>query len=123
MGSIAGVPLGNKIDEGNSPAIDAVRSTSIELVQLSSGKIVAADSEEGRAFKALGSAEGDATGQTRAVASLSAPGQEHAPSEVTNDDEVHMIWADMGLSRRAWSRSPSPPPGARHQPLNPSGSV
>lgn len=76
---------------------------SIELVQLPSGKIVQANSEEGRAFKASQAKEGDAAPQT----------QLQQTSGFNMDDEVHRMWADMGLSRRAWSQSPSPPPAER----------
>lgn len=122
VGSIAGLASGSKTDKRKSPTIDDVRKTSIKLVQLSSGKIVAAESEEGRAFKASAE-ENEATGQTRAATFSSIPEQTHAVIAVTIDDEVHRNWSDMGLSRRAWSQSPSPPPGARHQPPNLSGSV
>lgn len=82
---------------------------SVELVQLPNGGIVAATSEEGRAFKA---SEAERTvSQPRAGQE---PGNttESNPrvSEVAVDDEVHRIWAEMGLSRRAWSQSPSPQP-------------
>lgn len=76
---------------------------SIELVQLPSGKIVQANSEEGKAFKASRPNEGATVPQT----------QLQQAGGFNMDDEVHRIWADMGLSRRAWSQSPSPPPAAR----------
>lgn len=76
---------------------------SIELVQLPSGKIVQANSEEGKAFKASRPTEAAAVPQT----------QLQQTSGFNMDDEVHRIWADMGLSRRAWSQSPSPPPAGR----------
>lgn len=59
---------------------------SIELVQLPSGKIVQANSEEGRAFRE--SQRNEEMQQTTGF---------------NMDDEVHRMWADMGLSRRAWS--------------------
>lgn len=76
---------------------------SIELVQLPSGKIVQANSEEGKAFKASQAKEGATAPQT----------QLQQTSGFNMDDEVHRMWADMGLSRRAWSQSPSPPPAER----------
>lgn len=76
---------------------------SIELVQLPSGKIVQANSEEGKAFKASRPTDGATIPQT----------QLQQTSGFNMDDEVHRIWADMGLSRRAWSQSPSPPPAGR----------
>lgn len=76
---------------------------SIELVQLPSGKIVQADSEEGKAFKASQQSEAAAVPET----------QLPQASGFDMDDKVHQVWADMGLSRRAWSQSPSPPPAAR----------
>ncbi|KUI73283.1 hypothetical protein VM1G_09111 [Cytospora mali] len=102
VGSIAGFPLDSGADEGKSLAVETGREASIELVQLPSGKIVAADSEEGKEFKA--SAEEENAGQARVVDSPGTP--EQAVGGVANDDEVHRIWADMGLSRRAWSQSP-----------------
>lgn len=77
---------------------------SIELVQLPSGKIVQANSEEGKAFKASRAGEGAAVPQTQL---------QQTTSGFSMDDEVHRMWADMGLSRRAWSQSPSPPPAGR----------
>ncbi|KAL1873582.1 hypothetical protein Daus18300_003949 [Diaporthe australafricana] len=76
---------------------------SIELVQLPSGRIVQADSEEGKAFRA--SQRNEAARIPEALSQQT--------SGFNMDDEVHRIWADMGLSRRAWSQSPSPPPAAR----------
>lgn len=82
---------------------------SVELVQLPSGRIVAATSEEGQAFKT--SEAGRTVSQPR-VAQGPGAATEANPraSEVAVDDEVHRIWAEMGLSRRAWSQSPSPQP-------------
>lgn len=76
---------------------------SIELVQLPSGKIVQANSEEGRAFKESRPDEGPTAPQT----------QSGQTSGFNMDDEVHRIWSDMGLSRRVWSQSPSPPPATQ----------
>lgn len=76
---------------------------SVELVQLPSGKIVQANSEEGKAFKASQANEGVTIPQT----------QLQQTTGFNMDDEVHRMWADMGLSRRAWSQSPSPPPADR----------
>ncbi|KAJ0122661.1 hypothetical protein J7T55_003176 [Diaporthe amygdali] len=76
---------------------------SIELVQLPSGRIVQANSEEGKAFRASRPAQSADVPETQA----------QQASGFNMDDEVHRVWADMGLSRRAWSQSPSPPPAAR----------
>lgn len=76
---------------------------SIELVQLPSGRIVQANSEEGKAFRASRPAQCVDVPETQA----------QQASGFNMDDEVHRVWADMGLSRRAWSQSPSPPPAAR----------
>lgn len=84
-------------------------SASVELVQLPSGRIVAATSEEGKAFK---------TSEAERMISQPRAAQEpeitteanQRVSEGTVDDEVHRIWAEMGLSRKAWSQSPSPQP-------------
>ncbi|POS76257.1 hypothetical protein DHEL01_v205350 [Diaporthe helianthi] len=75
---------------------------SIELVQLPSGKIVQANSEEGRAVRESQRNEENTVAQR----------QVQQTTSFNMDDEVHRIWADMGLSRRAWSQSPSPPPAA-----------
>lgn len=76
---------------------------SIELVQLPSGKIVQANSEEGRAFR-----------ESQRNEESTVPGAQIQQTTGFNmDDEVHRMWADMGLSRRAWSQSGSPPPAAR----------
>ncbi|KAG8163741.1 hypothetical protein KVR01_007038 [Diaporthe batatas] len=72
---------------------------SIELVQLPSGKIVQANSEEGRAFT-----ESQRTEETTIPRT-----QMQQSTGFNMDDEVHRLWADMGLSRRAWS----PPAAAR----------
>lgn len=92
-------------------------SRPVELVQLPSGRIVAADSEEGRASQ---SREVSKDTGTRGVQPLpdvtvtSPPQHEAAQRTRRGDEEVHRIWQEMGLSRRAWSKSPSPPPeGAR----------
>ncbi|KAK7741780.1 hypothetical protein SLS53_004844 [Cytospora paraplurivora] len=93
--------------------IEEVRQ-SIEVVQLPSGLIVPADSEEGRAFKSTHTTTDveqitppSDRGPTGATAP-SHPGQDE--SGITVDDEVHKLWSDMGLSRRAWSKSASPSP-------------
>lgn len=112
---------------GKAPAT-AVAEEVIELVQLPSGKIVRADSEEGKAHEqskegrtsldivpvpgqsesaeASKSAQAHAPEEAKApVTPKLAPRQADSPEEV--DDETHKLWADMGLSRRAWSLSPS----------------
>lgn len=100
-------------DKGKSPVTALDNATqaheSVELVQLPSGRIVRATSEEGKAFK---------TSETERTGGQSIPAQNLVPTTETNqrasgvtvDDEVHRIWAEMGLSRRAWSQSPSPQP-------------
>ncbi|KUI56130.1 hypothetical protein VP1G_03545 [Cytospora mali] len=104
----------NRKAKGKTPAagvepVQEVR-TSIELVHLPSGKIVTADSEEGKAFKS--SEAGEKAGQELPTTEKAAsePQLVQGVSGATLDDETHRIWADMGLSRRAWSKSPSPPP-------------
>lgn len=103
----------NSSIKGKSPATGADNTqqarASVELVQLSGGRIVIATSEEGKAFKA--SEAERVAGQSRAPQQRvhSARTNERA-SEVTVDDEVHRVWAEMGLSMRAWSQSPSPQP-------------
>lgn len=93
--------------------IEEVRP-SIEMLQLSSGRIVPADSEEGRAFKSAQTAT-----DVEQITPLSdrGPTEAKAPSRmgqhesgVPADDEVHKLWSEMGLSRRVWSKSASPSP-------------
>lgn len=107
-GSVQGAPttsfVGNKMTTrvtGGQTIHQA--DESIELVQLPSGKIVQANSEEGRAFKESRPNEG----------ATAPPTQLEQTSGFNMDDEVHRMWSDMGLSRRAWSQSPSPPPATR----------
>lgn len=103
----------NPSDKGKSPVneMDNIQQAraSVELIQLPSGRIVAATSEEGKVFKT-----------SEAQRTVGQPSESQEPgstveanprvSGVTVDDEVHRIWAEMGLSRRAWSQSPSPQP-------------
>ncbi|KUI73284.1 hypothetical protein VM1G_09110 [Cytospora mali] len=113
-GSSTRLSATNSKNKGKTPTagvepVQEVR-TSIELVQLPSGKIVAAGSEDGKPF---GSSEaGSKTGQAAPTTEMatSEPQLVQGGSGVTLDDETHRIWADMGLSRRAWSKSPSPLP-------------
>lgn len=125
-GSVAGRTSPSRSEKGKpSPAgMDSIQEVrpSIELVQLPTGKIVSADSEEGQAFKSTqpGDNAGRATPATETATSQ--PQVSQGGTGITMDDETHRIWADMGLSRRAWSKSPSPPPeNMRHQSLNTSG--
>lgn len=84
-----------KSTKTNSLAADeVVVHGSVELVQLASGRIVTVQSEEGRAFKQAEAAK------------RAGGGQDHAGMEAVRnrvDDEVHRVWAEMGLSKRAWS--------------------
>lgn len=116
------------VTKGDDPAgADGGRVQSIALVQLPTGRIVPANSEEGRALardEAAAAAavvtqeEEEAAAAAAAVGSRDVPpeatdGQGEVPSDVDEDDEVHRIWQEMGLSRRAYSKSPSPSPGPR----------
>ncbi|KAF3765049.1 hypothetical protein M406DRAFT_107000 [Cryphonectria parasitica EP155] len=115
-GSAAPSPRGTRQDESRKvtdtkPVGAAIQGTvrSIELVELPSGRIVAADSEEGRDFQGSQAAVGgegvkQVTEQPTGEVSM----EGHAAA-----DEVHRLWADMGLSRRAYSTSPTPPPQLR----------
>lgn len=96
------------------------------LVQLPSGKIVPADSEEGKPHvqpskqgqtdlniaqlsdQTVESSKSTQI-QTMARASTLVTPQLTAQTVLADpeiDDEVHRLWEDMGLSRRAWSKSP-----------------
>lgn len=70
----------------------------MELVVLPSGRVVRADSREGEAFKASQNAED------------TQPTEAQPQEESSERDEVHETWAAMGLSKKAWSQSPSPQP-------------
>lgn len=133
-GSTGGRTSPNRSDKEKHPAAgtDSVQEVrpSIELVQLPTGRIVPADSEEGREFRAstsrVASPETPGAGRETPASAISAPRprEEQGRAGVPQlDDEVHRIWADMGLSRRAWSKSPSPPPEdcLRQRSLNASG--
>lgn len=94
---------GEKAAVGDKKAQGPGTHTSVELVQLPTGRIVPATSEEGIRHQASEEAE-------RAQASGQKQAQEAVPGRRMSD-EVHRIWADMGLSRRAYSQSASPEPG------------
>lgn len=113
-----------KGDSGPAGAGPEDRVQSIALVQLSTGRIVPADSEEGRAFQRQEEAGATAPEAAAPVEQpeqpASAESREAAVARdvprgtmISVDDEVHKIWEEMGLSRRAWSKSPSPSPGPR----------
>lgn len=79
---------------GSLATDEVVVHGSVELVQLASGRIVTALSEEGQAFK-----QAEASKKTGG-----AQGQDIGETTMNRvDDEVHRIWAGMGLSKRAWS--------------------
>lgn len=75
----------------------------VELVQLPTGKIVAASSEEGRAFQ-------ESSAESRPAETVESRSAHVGTREAgpNFEDEVHKAWADMGLSTRAWSKSPTP---------------
>lgn len=111
--------------KGKSPATaqDLTSEVDIELVRLPTGRIVAASSEEGKAHKAseegqaikktepaqTGELDAERGGHASAGQGL-APAQEVRQSAIDVHDGVHRLWADMGLSRRAYSQSPSASP-------------
>lgn len=114
-----GTKTANRSREGMPADPTESKARSIALVQLSSGKIVRSDSEEGRAFQNLGATAHEASATTAEPSEnlfTGAQDQDEAAAPAGRDtadvdDEVHKIWQDMGLSKRAWSKSPSPPPG------------
>lgn len=113
VGSRPAISPTSPSDKGKSPGtgLNNIQqaSASVELVQLPSGRIVTATSEEGKAFK-MSEAE-RAVNQPRAAQGPMATTEANPRgSDMTVDDDVHRIWADMGLSRRAWSQSPSRQP-------------
>lgn len=100
------------LDKGKTAAVGlgSITEVGVELVQLPGGKIVPADSEEARAE--FGTSQAPGTGEVASpevAASAPPPPQEGGYRGPELDDEVHKKWSDMGLSRRAWSKTPSPP--------------
>lgn len=91
------------------------RHEDVELVQLPTGRIVAAASAEGIALRA--SQEEAAAAERSPVTSKTLPPGEpqrsRARSTVDSEDGIHRLWAGMGLSKRVWSRSSSPAAPAR----------
>lgn len=77
------------------------RAPSIELVQLPGGRIVAADSDDVKAFKSRQQPQPEQTDQKPATDDLIDAG---VVTMASVDDEVHKIWEQMGLSTRAWSK-------------------
>lgn len=132
-GSVTGrtSPNTDRSERGKYPAAagtDASQGVrqSIELVQLPTGKIVSADSEEGQAHKAAPATETTVRAMPPAseIATPQPVAVEQGGAGVMMDDEIHRIWADMGLSRRAWSKSPPPrTEDMRHQSLNDPGRI
>lgn len=103
----AAIPQTAESEKGPAAGQSVLGTDDIELVELPTGRIVAAESEEGRAFQAAQAAAGTNT--------ATAAGHEDETRErdvaregstIIVDDELHKMWADMGLSRRAWSTSP-----------------
>lgn len=101
--------------KGKQPATAVpAAEENIELVQLASGKIVRADSEEGWAHRAAEEQHEPAgEGERGRRLDLLEPagvrsGNNRGSSLVAADDEVHRIWMELGLSKRAWSQSPDP---------------
>lgn len=91
--------------KATAPELPVGAHEGVELVQLPTGKIVTADSEEAKAFK-------ESSGVSRsaeASESMNAQGGTREAGQ-SFEDEVHKAWADMGLSTRAWSKSPTPEP-------------
>lgn len=90
-------------------ALDVTGHEDLELVQLPSGRVVRADSEEGSAFRQ----------QQQQAASLVNTHENVAENAVVHD-KVHQAWSDSGFSRRAWSKSPtaSPEPAAHQRNLS-----
>lgn len=90
--------------------------TEIELVELPTGKIVAALSEEGKAFRSAEASKQRVRAEDISITPPAADdgnleydaGLRHSQEigQVTGDDEVHKLWEAMGLSRQAWSVSP-----------------
>lgn len=81
------------------------RQPSIELVQLPGGKIVAADSEEGRQFQASQSSQPRDAGASGDTPMAESQRLQHGAESMTTaqrnsantgiEDEVHRLWADM----------------------------
>lgn len=105
-------PMASPSGKGKAPALESTlgEHESIELVQLPTGKIVAASSDEGKAFK---TAADQSLRQPEAAIAARESTHGHGETSLAGlnfEDEVHKAWADMGLSARAWSKSPPPRP-------------
>lgn len=96
----SGLDLGNTEDAGVA-TVGTVEEVTTELVVLRSGKVVPADSNEARAEMSVTTA-GPATGEPAAGGPVSAD----------PNDPVHKMYEELGLSKRAWSKSPSTSPVA-----------
>lgn len=120
-GSIAAQTTGSK---GKGKFKDAKPGNSLEelpgtyesheLVVLATGKVVLAGSEEGKAFQAAQAPKptvAEATEPTDGDSPTKIPDvSDNGMSSLALDDETHQLWAGMGLSRRAWSKSPTASP-------------
>lgn len=96
-----------EIGKGKAQAtvVSELRQPSIELVQLASGKIVAADSEEGKQFQASQPTGKQPAGVVQSAGSttqVSPETKNHVPAAAPErnsvnsvEDEVHRLWADM----------------------------
>lgn len=95
----------HEIGKSKSPTgLDNIEEVATELVVLSTGRVVPADSEDARAERDAQRAVG-----TRPVVEAEA---HHTQEESQRDpnDPVHKVYQDLGLSKRAWSKSPSTSP-------------
>lgn len=143
--SVAEIPPSDKMDEEKqirqrAAAVRAAREApredveGLRTVQLPTGKIVAATSEEGRAHVASQKTTGeDSVGQVRRSIEISPnpteknvvthpeqdgelegfqPTTGQAGVAMTTEDPVHVLYKAMGLSKKAWSQSPPESPNA-----------
>lgn len=103
--SVSGVLSVNEVSKGPNivTEVDIIGHEGVELVQLPTGRIIRADSDEGLAFQQQSSQAQRGSNQPATVL----PNSEEAPPVY---DKVHQTWADMGFSKRAWSQSPSASP-------------
>lgn len=106
--AVSGIASVRDLDKGKSPTsgTEGISEVGLELTQLSGGKIVPVDSEEARAEREM--LEAPKTEAPTSEANAPSPPSQEQVGGPQVDDEVHRKWSDMGLSRRAWSKTPPP---------------
>lgn len=103
-------PKGNASGHGNVQE----NPEAVELVQLPTGRIVPATSEEGRSFEASRREVAGSQAHTTTAETGGAAQKDTKVSTPRSDDQVRRLWSDMRLSNKARSKSPASPPLQAH---------